>query len=493
MIEFQGEAIRAVVIIDLCTRTGAVPASRAVRLKGAEIVGSLNFEALALTCPLQMIRCNFEKAVVLRDAKTKFLDVSLCVVPGLNAQRVRVEGSLFLDQATVAAGPVVLTDAWIDANLIAVGCKVRTASAGNSAVVAIRLRVGGSVQLNGMQASGMLDFEDAQIGGTLILNGATIEAEECDYALQADNLNVKGNILGRETKFKGGLSLLHARIGGEIDIEFATVTKGKKRHALYGGEMQVGGGLFWRYLAASATGAIDLRDAVIGQLYDDAASWPQEAAFQLHGFCYTSFGDPQVSLDDRLAWLSKQTVFNPNPYEQASSVLRATGFEKEARAIAFAKHEELRKTRAPKISSWGASFDIRRKLRNFRIWNWSCGVLSWVGSQILRLTIGHGYYIGRSVLLSLLIIGVGTWVFQHAWESQVMSPVKQPSFPFNSFVYSVDVFLPFVNLRQEEYWMPSALGEGVNWYTRYMWAQVFLGWTLTTLAVSALSGLVRKN
>lgn len=74
---------------------------------------------------------------------------------------------------------------------------------------------------------------------------------------------------------------------------------------------------------------------------------------------------------------------------------------------------------------------------------------------------------------------------------------------FNSFMYSLDVFVPLINLHQAEYWLPNANRaqelrklRWLRWRTGgllcvYLWIHTFAGWILTTLLILALTGLVR--
>ena len=74
----------------------------------------------------------------------------------------------------------------------------------------------------------------------------------------------------------------------------------------------------------------------------------------------------------------------------------------------------------------------------------------------------------------------------------------------NALVYSLDVFLPVVKLYQGDYWQPSA-GAGRKlpsarfplptfggFLRLWLWLEILAGWTLTTLLVVGLSGLVRS-
>ena len=75
---------------------------------------------------------------------------------------------------------------------------------------------------------------------------------------------------------------------------------------------------------------------------------------------------------------------------------------------------------------------------------------------------------------------------------------------FNSFVYSLEVFVPLVKLGLDDFWQPVAsryvkiklfgrsliiTGSVVRWY---WWGHIIAGWVLTTLWVAGLTGLAKS-
>jgi hypothetical protein len=75
------------------------------------------------------------------------------------------------------------------------------------------------------------------------------------------------------------------------------------------------------------------------------------------------------------------------------------------------------------------------------------------------------------------------------WRDKVASAEKLPtSYPrFQPFVYSLDSFLPIINLQQEDFWQPVP-----RWLQYYYWFHVGVGWMATTLIVGAFAGLQRR-
>ena len=73
------------------------------------------------------------------------------------------------------------------------------------------------------------------------------------------------------------------------------------------------------------------------------------------------------------------------------------------------------------------------------------------------------------------------------------------------FLYSLDVFLTFVNLHQEHYWWPDADASGScrvlgvliklkgALVLYYLWAQIIAGWILSAIFVAGVTGLIRND
>jgi hypothetical protein len=72
-------------------------------------------------------------------------------------------------------------------------------------------------------------------------------------------------------------------------------------------------------------------------------------------------------------------------------------------------------------------------------------------------------------------------------------------------LYSLDVFLPFVNLHQEHYWWPDADASGQcrilgmpvklsgSLVLYYLWAQIIAGWILSAIFVAGVTGHIRND
>ena len=145
-------------------------------------------------------------------------------------------------------------------------------------------------------------------------------------------------------------------------------------------------------------------------------------------------------------------------------------------------------------------------------------------SLMLEVTIGYGYrplralwWIAAFVLLGTILFGWGhrlriiTPTEEAAYREFVASGEAPPHYPvFNPLVYSLENFLPVVELHQDKYWRPNPRHTVAGRATRsgeprdsssapsrllryYLWLHILAGWTITPLLFAGLSGLVRPD
>jgi hypothetical protein len=189
------------------------------------------------------------------------------------------------------------------------------------------------------------------------------------------------------------------------------------------------------------------------------------------------------------------------PYTQLASVYRAIGQDEQANAVLVARAERLGEL-SPVFSAQGLWYRYVGKL------------------------IGYGYEPFRAIKIGVVIVAIGTIVFAIGARRNLMAETKlaesilsqegqallvSPSYPqFNSFVYSLDVFLPFADLHQRCYWIPGEkltksrasrnclmhIGPySLKWsgvLRAYLWFQTLAGWTLCTLLAAAVTGIVQS-
>jgi hypothetical protein len=551
--------IRAAFLHWLCTdaQAAACVPPKGIRIRGARIEGSLDFEGATLAHRLSLIRCAIPEGILLTDARARRIDLSGSYIRGLHADGLAVEGDLvlssarlenpngnalsadgmtveggvFLDEGFHATGAVRLVGARIGGQLRCTGARFENPN--GNALSADRMTVEGSVFLDqGFHATGMVWLVGARIGGNLECTGTQLENPNGD-ALSADGMTVEGDVfLDQGFHATGEVRLLGVRIGGQLSCRGARL-ENPNGDALSADGMTVEGDLFLdegfhatgkvRLLGSHIKGDLSCRNArfenpngdalnvqrstVEGSIFldrselngalnlqysrlrvivDDEGSWPQRGRLRIDGLEYEGFAGDRTPTDARrrLEWLRRQLPdFRPQPYDQLARVFRRMGREADAVEVLIAKQEDL--IRHGKLSWWGR-----------------------LTRRILGVTIGHGYRSGRALLWSLAFVIAGALIFGWANARGLMAPSSPeiltdplyraggtipPDYPrFEALAYSLDAFLPIVDLHQEGFWLPDA-GKPFGALVRiYLWIHIAAGWFLSTLFVSGVTGLVRR-
>ena len=121
--------------------------------------------------------------------------------------------------------------------------------------------------------------------------------------------------------------------------------------------------------------------------------------------------------------------------------------------------------------------------------------------------IAYGYRPLRALWIGLVLVLLGWLFFWAGYRADVMTPANEgadASGGFSALVYSLDVFVPLVDLRQASNWLPNANRAGKvrisdnikiavsgKVLRYYFWFEIIAGWVLTTLLVVGVTGLVR--
>jgi len=488
------------------------------------------------------------------------------------------EGENLQAKGFASEGEVRMVRAVITGDLNCIGgkfCNPKEKDAGGEdkkepkyALKANGLNINGSIFLSeGFRAYGKVNLIDATIGGNLECNSGEF-VNRADVALDAERLKVNGDIflcegcwqrknpiLGGRFKALGEVKLIGAAVGGTVKCEgasFASEEPGISSELnLYGAT--INRELVWTKIVSPEQVKLDLRFARVVKLSDDKESWPGPHNLLLNGLVYDeiSFGTDQTTQAGvrrfgrrwfwgflvtlwkqlvvpfrgdikrvaRIKWLELQDKFYHQPYEQLVSVLRKNGRDKDARTVLIAKAKD--RARLMPMPFFGKCWHL-----------------------FLGATIGYGYRPWRALRISVAVVALGTAIFwighnrkiivetkvvEHvsaAGEETTVTPKVHPDYPeFNALVYSLDMFVPLVDLRQAAYWLPSAKpsddtsadtseepgaepstepgGENddseeskvplsVKLLRFYTLIHIILGWILTTLLFVGLSGLVRR-
>lgn len=486
-----------------------------VRIAGARIEpGGDDSSLRSIDVPfgLSLNDCYFPQGISF--ANTSFRDVSL--------DRCRLDRSLDADGLSVARSfRATQTTFRGDVNLR-------------------RLRAGDNVDFSGARVQGTVHLSATKIDGDLRWTDATIDATksgapDCDaIALNLDLARIDGTLyLDGEQDDHAGFSahgvvrLVLARLGGNLDCWNGRFragcnpsSDGPAPDALLANGLQVDGSVFFahgmsvrgkvslrtarieHYLniyelnagraPAFGDASIDLQACRVETLNCDTLSWTRPGRLAINGLAYERIelvrqsGEVETQLPlqeaDFLAFLAQQSAepFFPQPYEHLAEVLRREGFQDKAREVLIEKDRTL-----------GAR--TRHGVREF-LWLYICGPITGFGHDPLR---------GFRWLIGIWIVGAAVfavasrrgWMVSPAtlevpWQPAASGHDDSPT-RLQPLMYSLDVLLPIIDLGQASRWTPDRRrpgGVAVQWFH---WGLVLVGWTLTTLVVAGITGLVR--
>jgi hypothetical protein len=434
----------------------------------------------------------------------------------------RIEGRIFLRRAQ-SRGRIHLYGTRVEGSILA--SQGTYEGRGWAALTFDGARVGGSVDLDDSECFGSVGARYATIEGQLTLMGlrcysapkspddathlealdrAAIKLDQSTIGgINATNLRA-ASVIARGAELGGvdftnamidkSVQLEGARVDGDLTFEGTLLANQKPSTVLIGAAepndspddqdeeppaalgaqgLTIEGGLVWQPAEVPAR-AVDLRRAQVGFLSEGWRRWPVDT--DLSGLTYQALGVPNDE-SERSEWLSGwkdglaasgQGRFVPQPYQHLGSVLRGMGYEAEATDVAIAAQRQRRK-----------SANVGKPAQ----------AVSW----LLDKTISYGYHPLRLLWGALAVVVIGTIIFgqitMDAKPALGASPTTTtPGPPLHGLGYSLDAFLPIIDLHQEDGWSPHETG----WKT-YLWLHIALGWLVTTLAVVAVTAVVRRE
>ena len=346
-------------LLNLSLRGSQVPG---LDLEGIEIDGSLWMDHLVSTAEVMLRGAHIGGSLHLRNAK---LINEQGKRIALNASRIRVSGAVFCTDAEVH-GQIRLISARIDGTLSLRGVKLSLPD--KTSLQAERVEVGESIYLDkSFEAEGRVLLNNARVGLSIHSVGARLTRPDLSAgstSLRANRVTVGRNITCTEGfSVDGAVDIVSAAISGELSFE--GMTNGGRSHSLNlsGTTAEI---INLNFGDSSYT-ELNLRNAHTTVLVDSVDSWP--ATIALDGFTYTRLQPVgPVSPQKRINWLRRaKDGYAPQPYEQLIAAYRGVGLEEDARRVALAKQRERRRTLGVPGRIWGWFLDVTVGY-GFRTW-----------------------------------------------------------------------------------------------------------------------------
>ena len=493
-----------------------------IRVLGARIVGAINLSYMRVPFAIVLVRCSIPERISMEQAQIPFLDLNGSHTGAIFAQSLVVAGDLDIgwdnhDYGNFeASGQVWLESARIGGGATFGGGHFHYGDDGAWDGVPQRKT---ALHLSGVEVKqdvtmccsfesvGAVELDQAVIGGNLALLGGHFFNPD-NVAISADRATIAGSVLiapfelgdavetpdpqaAYRAKFRsdGMVSMVAAHVGGSVWVSRAIFGgKTNEQHGLLAPAASVGDVLVMQQLKLEHGAIVNLSGASARTLLDDEQSWPAPGKLSLDGFDYRAIAtDSPRKASIRLKWLGLQPGFYPQPYRQLAKVMREGGNDAGAVTVLIAMEDS-------RLANSGTFW---------RIWG-----------GFLKGTIGYGHRPLLTLFWSLTVVllgwafaamGARTGVMRPTWPESVPHSLEASYEEFHPLIYSLDVFLPFVDLHQEHYWWPDARASGHfalfghdmrisgRILRYYLWLQVIAGWLLSAIFVAGVTGLLRNN
>lgn len=511
-----------------------------VDARGAYVTGVIDLTGCRIQSGLSLTVSTLADPFIAHDARTLGLDFGGSSICGFAADRISISGGLSMCDGFRSSGGISIQRATITGLLNISGATIsHGGSSQKTCIDANGVYIRGSIRVGGRFSSiGQLSFDNAEIVGNFILTESDLDGDG-GHTLDLNRAVIHGNLVfGKDFRSVGMIQMHGLHIEGALDCDGASfLAHGDSPIALHANGMRVGSGFFWKRIK-DLRGEINLNAVRAYSLNDDISSWTgfsNTATFALNGFSYDRIGSGSpTDARTRIEWLTlprptrHADLFWPHPWDHLVKVLRNMGHIEDARLIAIAKQQRLRRLRLI------GSRIPNQKYRGLRLWMdkiWAAfsNHLARILHRAYGLFAGYGYRPFRTVMW---LVGVCTalslvyyagrdqglfgptspiihanQLFENCggsgeagkqfWTECEHMPVEYTR--FQPFLYSMDVILPLVNLQQEDDWAPivhTSSGENLIFgriLRGLMLLEILFGWTISLLFVAALGKTIEKD
>ncbi|MFN4171639.1 MAG: hypothetical protein ACK4GW_07790 [Pseudorhodobacter sp.] len=463
--------------------------AKGVMLSGAWVSGDLDFQGEKTRLGLMLQQCRLTGPVVFKDAELREIDLL---------------GS-FAEETVVLERVEIKTD--------------------------IRLS-------DGFEAARGVNLRGALIGKELDCEGGTFKPDGEGVALNCNALLTGASVFLREGfRTTGRVEFLRATIKGNLNINRASIDG-----VFRASSTMVENALIWR-LVYGCRPVVNLRNARIGVLRDDKASWDGARRVFLDGLTYDRI-DSDMTVEQRLALLARNekgvwnndtndydppsardgTFFQPHPYTQLARALAVSGDR-----LGVAKVREAREELSSK-AKWARAKQERRNTPKLLLWLIFPAVFLYFKPAMRRgfewtlwVMFGHGhrparalwwvaatwfvafvlyfitYKTGQMAPNSAVILTSDEWQAALAMGGNPLphwlaSETAKDYETFSASLYALDLFLPLDAIGQESAWAPSH--HRGFWGCVGYWARLpiqLAGWFVVAVGAAVLTGHVGKS
>jgi hypothetical protein len=458
---------------------------RGFALRGAVFTDAVDLKDLVVEGPISFLNCDFRQSVNL--TRTHFSQsvsfVGSSLRGGLIANGVQIGGSLMIggsDQPSPPRRPPAVKIASINAEGARLGGEVTIQDAQIAGTVDLfNLRSGGSVNLRRIDGHEIV-IAASEIRGQLVFTDSALQttpalkAEEGPFysLLNLNFARVSQDAFLNRSDVLGPLHAQGMEVGGILILMGTTLDSVLARGAVMKGALRVGYSIAPRNEPSRSTkwvgeNLLDLTNATIGAIQSPPgmAYWPRTlvvTGMKTGAFDLDVSGAPGQVVESRSGWfekwLQRQPEFVPQPYHHVRTVLAAAGDDRTAAHVGYA----------------GRDRELRESIRHGLI-------LNTIYLAFSKMLIGYGYMMWLPLAWMAAIVLLGRLVFKRSEESKT-----EPGSRFDPLFYSVDLFLPLLQLRRRH--VECDLKSNARYY---FYIHRVAGWVIGSFIVAGLAGFTK--
>jgi len=446
-----------------------------IRIAGAQVGLDLDMGGMVLVGPEPRVGTTRSKlqARAAEGANAEPKDEPFSLL----ANRARIIGNVFMNNHFVSIGLVSLSGAHVigqvvceDAALLLYRPTPHMERWGKRTLALKNATVDGSVTVTRATTDGIMDFRTLTVGRNLHLKSVRCTPSvRTGYLLE--NARVELEFALTDSRSQPGMKLVlsHAQIG--------RIRHGYNSWPLERGDLKLDGCTYTNI-------DFDESDGTRRQ-FSRFPKWKS-----LLNFTTAWWPDASVAIE----WLKliKSDSFDPQPFEQLAGVRRREG-ENDARQILInMERERLSHTTdwARRVAGAVTGALLQHGYTTRRVWTIS---IVWIAFAAVLF--------GQAKRASILTVAESAVYMDTAYRDAEGEPSGYPR--FLAVIYSLDSFLPIIDLHQESYWIPNArracrLEDGTRvsvcgWlFSGFLWFHIVMGWWASSLIALALTGAIRR-
>jgi hypothetical protein len=426
-----------------------------------------------------------------------------------------------------------------------------------------------SFSLKGCRVDGKLIIDFARTA-SIFLDGTDVRRISANRAYVHGSLYLRHGFVCREGVDLSGSHVtgsIACRGGTFLSVEHSSEHGSDRSHCLRIDDAVIDGTLILGPRNAqedhrnrvALCGSVSLKGTRCITLFDHSSTYEgitegSDRKLELNGFRYEHLsGIDPTNVSWRLEWLRKQfhgrsePYFRPQPFEQLAHVLRQMGHESDARAVLIEREKMEARIARLRLKGEEQQALTAKKLGAAAVASAGrCGLV--IKDCLFGRLFSYGYAPARALVLSTLLIFLGSTIFGAAYRLGAIAPANPvvalrsewancrdeaqrrtsgkgtaavigevlsdhawwsdssrilldtclgakrdglPDYPkFHSLWYSVDTLVPILNLHQQDYWLPSRQWGFAGVYLKF---HIALGWLLITFGLAGILGVLNRR